>query len=63
LVTATVRKQNILAVLLGRDEQEIVTFKAGRVSVERLEKDDNDACDAESLLMVLAIGEEIHASH
>jgi hypothetical protein len=63
LVTATVRKLNILAVLLGCEEQEIVTFKARRVSVERLEKDDNDPCDAESLLMGLAIGEEIHASH
>jgi hypothetical protein len=46
LVTATVRKQNILAVLLGRREQEIVTFKARRVSVERLKEQDGDACDA-----------------
>jgi hypothetical protein len=36
LVTATVRKENILAVLLSREEQEIVTFKARRVNVERL---------------------------
>jgi hypothetical protein len=47
LVTATVRKEHILAIFLGRSEQEIVTFKARRVSVERLEKnDDEDACDA-----------------
>jgi hypothetical protein len=63
LVTATVRKQNILAVLLGRREQEIVTFKARRMSVELLERDDNDACDPESSLMVHATEEEIHASH
>ena len=45
LVTASVRKQNILAVLRGRGEQAIVTYKARRVSVERLEKNDDDACD------------------
>jgi hypothetical protein len=45
LVTASVRKQNVLAVLLGREEQAVVTFKARRVSVERLEKNDDDACD------------------
>jgi hypothetical protein len=39
LVTATVRKEHVLAVFLGREEQEIVTFKARRVSVERLEKE------------------------
>jgi hypothetical protein len=45
-VTASVQKQNILAVLLDRGQQVIVTYKARRVSVERLEKNDNDACDA-----------------
>jgi hypothetical protein len=36
LVTGTVRKKNILAVLLSRGDQEVVTFKARRVKVERL---------------------------
>jgi hypothetical protein len=39
LVTATVRKEHVLAVFLAREEQEIVSFKARRVSVERLEKE------------------------
>jgi hypothetical protein len=36
LVTATVAKANILAVKLGRDEHEVITFSARRTSIEHL---------------------------
>lgn len=36
LVTARVRKHHVLAVKLGREEAEIITFRARRIEVERL---------------------------
>jgi hypothetical protein len=36
LVTATVKKSSVLAFLLSREEEEIVTFKAIRTSVESI---------------------------
>ena len=36
LLTATVAKENVLAVKLGRDEAEIVTFSARRQRVDSL---------------------------
>jgi hypothetical protein len=37
LVTATVRKHQVLAVKLDRDEAEIITFGARRIGIERLD--------------------------
>jgi hypothetical protein len=34
LITAVVRKQHALAVLLDRGEQEVITFKAKRINVQ-----------------------------
>lgn len=38
LVTGLVQKQHVLAVLLGRNEQEIVSFNVQHVKVEPLQK-------------------------
>jgi hypothetical protein len=34
LITATVKKADVLAVVLGREEEELITFSARRVAVE-----------------------------